>query len=336
MAKRLVFPEGYRSSLTQKETQRAIKIIKDTFQVKLAEALNLDRVTAPLIVTKASGINDDLNGIERKVHFTMKEIDGTAEVVQSLAKWKRRALYRYGYTVGEGIYTDMNAIRRDDDCDNTHSLFVDQWDWEKVITREQRTVDYLQATVRAIVKALGETNTVLQEKYPVLSTNVNEDVFFITSQELEDMYPDKSGKERENLITKEHGTVFIMGIGARLKSGHRHDGRAPDYDDWSLNGDILVWDKELDAALEISSMGIRVDAESLKAQLEIANATERMAFPYHQGVLSGEYPLTIGGGLGQSRICMFLLGKAHVGEVQVSIWPDDMREKCAENGIILL
>ena len=336
MAKRLVFPEGYSSSLTQKETQRAIKIIKDTFQVKLAEALNLDRVTAPLIVTKASGINDDLNGIERKVHFTMKEIDGTAEVVQSLAKWKRRALYRYGYNVGEGIYTDMNAIRRDDDCDNTHSLFVDQWDWEKVITREQRTVQYLQDTVRAIVNALAETNDILREKYPVLSTVVNKDVFFITSQELEDMYPDKSGKERENLITKEHGTVFIMGIGARLRSGHRHDGRAPDYDDWSLNGDILVWDKELDAALEISSMGIRVDAESLKSQLEIANATDRMSFPYHQGVLSGEYPLTIGGGLGQSRICMFLLGKAHVGEVQVSIWPDDMREKCAENGIILL
>ncbi len=336
MAKRLVFPEGYSSSLTQKETQRAIKIIKDTFQVKLAEALNLDRVTAPLIVTKASGINDDLNGIERKVHFTMKEIDGTAEVVQSLAKWKRRALYRYGYNVGEGIYTDMNAIRRDDDCDNTHSLFVDQWDWEKVITREQRTVQYLQDTVRAIVNALAETNDILREKYPVLSTVVNKDVFFITSQELEDMYPDKSGKERENLITKEHGTVFIMGIGARLRSGHRHDGRAPDYDDWSLNGDILVWDKELDAALEISSMGIRVDAESLKSQLEIANATDRMGFPYHQGVLSGEYPLTIGGGLGQSRICMFLLGKAHVGEVQVSIWPDDMREKCAENGIILL
>lgn len=336
MAKRLVFPQGYCSSLTQKDTQRAIKIIKDTFQVKLAAALNLDRVTAPLIVTKASGINDDLSGIERKVHFTMKEIEGTAEVVQSLAKWKRRALYRYGYTVGEGIYTDMNAIRRDDDCDNTHSLFVDQWDWEKVITREERSVEFLQDTVRAIVKALAETNAVLKEKYPVLSTDVNEDVFFITSQELEDMYPDKSGKERENLITKEHGTVFIMGIGARLKSGHRHDSRAPDYDDWSLNGDILVWDKELDAALEISSMGIRVDAESLKAQLEIAGATERSAFPYHQGVLTDTYPLTIGGGLGQSRICMFLLGKAHVGEVQVSIWPDDMREKCAEHGIILL
>ncbi len=336
MARNLVFPAGYSSTLTQKETQRAIKIIKDTFQVKLANALNLDRVTAPLMVTKDSGINDDLNGVERKVHFTMKEIEGTAEVVQSLAKWKRMALHRYGYTEGEGIYTDMNAIRRDDDCDNTHSLFVDQWDWEKVITREERTEEYLKTTVSAIVKALAETNALLQEKYPVLTTKVNEDVFFITSQELEDMYPDKSGKERENLITKEHGTVFIMGIGARLKSGHRHDGRAPDYDDWSLNGDILVWDKELDAALEISSMGIRVDAESLKAQLEIANATERMAFPYHKGVLNNEYPLTIGGGLGQSRICMFLLGKAHVGEVQVSIWPEDMREKCLENGIVLL
>ena len=336
MAKNLVFPEGYSSSLSQKDTQRAIKIIKDTFQVKLASALNLDRVTAPLMVTKASGINDDLSGVERKVHFTMKEVDGTAEVVQSLAKWKRMALHRYGYTDGEGIYTDMNAIRRDDDCDNTHSLFVDQWDWEKIITKEQRTVSYLQSVVSAIVKALAETNNVIKEKYPVLDTVVNEDVFFITSQELEDMYPDKSGKERENLITKEHGTVFIMGIGARLKSGHRHDGRAPDYDDWSLNGDILVWDKQLNAALEISSMGIRVDSETLKAQLETAGATERMAFPYHQGVLSGTLPLTIGGGLGQSRICMFLLGKAHVGEVQVSIWPDEMREKCAENGIILL
>lgn len=336
MAKNLVFPQGYSSSLSQKDTQRAIKTIKDTFQVKLAEALNLDRVTAPLMVTKASGINDDLNGVERKVHFTMKEIDGTAEVVQSLAKWKRMALHRYGYNEGEGIYTDMNAIRRDDDCDNTHSLFVDQWDWEKIITKEQRTVEYLQDTVSAIVKALAETNLILKEKYPVLDTEVNENVFFITSQELEDMYPDKSGKERENLITKEHGTVFIMGIGARLKSGHRHDGRAPDYDDWSLNGDILVWDKQLGAALEISSMGIRVDSESLKKQLETANATERSEFPYHKGVLSGTLPLTIGGGLGQSRICMFLLGKAHVGEVQVSIWPDDMREKCKENGIILL
>lgn len=336
MAKNMIFPKGYTSALTQKDTQRAIKLIKDTFQVKLANALNLDRVTAPLMVTKASGINDDLNGVERKVHFTMKEIDGTAEVVQSLAKWKRMALHRYGYTEGEGIYTDMNAIRRDDDCDNLHSLFVDQWDWEKVITREQRTVEYLQSTVSAIIKALAETNKVLKEKYPVLTTEINEDVFFITTQKLEDMYPDKSGKERENLITKEHGTVFIMGIGSRLKSGHRHDGRAPDYDDWSLNGDILVWDKELQCALEISSMGIRVDSESLKKQLEIAGATERMSFPYHQGVLSGTLPLTIGGGLGQSRICMFLLGKAHVGEVQVSIWPDDMREKCAENGIILL
>ena len=336
MARNLVFPKDYSSSLSQKDTQRAIKIIKDTFQVKLAEALNLDRVTAPLMVTKASGINDDLNGVERKVHFTMKEIEGTAEVVQSLAKWKRMALHRYGYNVGEGIYTDMNAIRRDDDCDNTHSLFVDQWDWEKIITKQQRTVEFLQSTVSAIVKALAETNAVLQEKYPVLDTVINENVFFITSQELEDMYPDKSGKERENLITKEHGTVFIMGIGARLKSGHRHDGRAPDYDDWSLNGDILVWDKQLGAALEISSMGIRVDSETLKKQLEIAGAEERSEFPYHQGVLTNTLPLTIGGGLGQSRICMLLLGKAHVGEVQVSIWPDDMREKCRENGIILL
>lgn len=336
MAKNTVYPQGYSSSLSQRDTQRAIKLIKDTFQTKLSEALNLDRITAPLIVTKASGINDDLNGVERKVHFTMKEIDGTAEVVQSLAKWKRTALARYGYSVGEGIYTDMNAIRRDDDCDNTHSLFVDQWDWEKVITREDRNTGYLYETVKAIVKALSQTNSVLKEKYPVLDTEINENVFFISSQELEDMYPDKSSKERENLITKQYGTVFIRGIGAKLNSGLRHDGRAPDYDDWSLNGDILVWNKTLNAALEISSMGIRVDSESLKRQLEIAGALERTEFPYHKAILENELPLTIGGGLGQSRICMLLLGKAHIGEVQVSVWPDDMREKCAENGIVLL
>ena len=331
-----VYPEGYSSILTLRDTQRAIKLTKDTFQVKLATALNLDRITAPLMVNKNAGINDDLNGVERKVHFTMKEIDGTAEVVQSLAKWKRMALYRYGYEPGEGIYTDMNAIRRDDDCDNLHSLFVDQWDWEKVITREQRTVQYLQDTVRAIVNALYETNEILKEKYPVLSTVVNKDVFFITSQELEDMYPDFSGKERENAITKAHGSVFIMQIGGKLKSGNKHDGRAPDYDDWTLNGDILVWNPVLESALEISSMGIRVDEAALLSQLEKAEALDRVNFPYHKGILDGTLPLTIGGGLGQSRICMLLLGKAHVGEVQVSIWPEDMKADCEKNGIVLL
>ena len=332
----LVFPEGYRSALSLRDTQRAIKLTKDTFQKSLGEALNLDRITAPLMVTQLSGLNDDLNGVERKVHFSMKEIDGTAEVVQSLAKWKRMALHKYGYTPGEGIYTDMNAIRRDDECDNLHSLFVDQWDWEKVITRADRTVAYLQDTVRRIVAALALTNRILRETYPALNTEIREDVFFITTQALEDLYPDKTPKERENLIVKEHGTVFLMQIGGRLKSGKPHDGRAPDYDDWSLNGDILVWDAVLGCALEISSMGIRVDAESLRRQLDLAGVPERARFPFHQGILTDTLPLTIGGGLGQSRICMLLLGKAHIGEVQVSIWPEEMRAACAEHGIFLL
>ena len=334
--KNMVYPEGYRSALSQRDTQRAIKIIKDTFQQALAKALNLDRVTAPLMVTKDSGINDDLNGVERKVHFTMKEIDGVAEVVQSLAKWKRMALYRYGYAPGEGIYTDMNAIRRDDDCDNLHSLFVDQWDWEKVIRREDRNTDYLKETVRKIVAALYATNEAVKETYPALSCRVNPDVYFITTQELEDRYPDLSPKERENAIVKEHGTVFLMQIGDRLKSGEKHDGRAPDYDDWLLNGDILLWNEVLGCAFEISSMGIRVDAASLKSQLAKAGAAERERFPYHQAILTDTLPLTIGGGLGQSRICMLLLQKAHIGEVQVSIWPEDMRKTCAEHNIILL
>jgi len=336
MSSTLIFPEDYKSALSLRDTQRAIKLTKDTFQNKLAAALNLDRITAPLMVTKASGINDDLNGVERKVHFTMKEIDGVSEVVQSLAKWKRMALYRYGYAPGEGIYTDMNAIRRDDDCDNLHSLFVDQWDWEKVITREDRNFDYLKDTVKKIIGALCDTNEALKAAYPVLKTEIKRDVFFITTQELEDMYPGLTSKERENAIVKEHGTVFIMQIGGALKSGKKHDGRAPDYDDWQLNGDIFVWDETLSLALEISSMGIRVDEKSLREQLKTAGAEEREQFPFHKGILSGTLPLTIGGGIGQSRLCMLLLGKAHIGEVQVSVWPDDMREKCAEHGINLL
>ncbi|MBQ6019622.1 MAG: aspartate--ammonia ligase [Clostridia bacterium] len=332
----LVFPEGYTSTLSRRDTQRAIKFIKDTFQKKLSAALNLDRVTAPLMVMQGSGINDDLNGVERKVHFTMKEVGGTAEVVQSLAKWKRMALYRYGYEPGEGIYTDMNAIRRDDDCDNLHSLFVDQWDWEKVITREDRNIEYLKDTVRRIVSALAETDRAVTEAYPELGADVCEDVYFVTSQELEDRYPDKTPKERENIVTKEHRTVFLMQIGGALKSGRPHDGRAPDYDDWSLNGDILVWNKILGCAEEISSMGIRVDAESMKKQLEIAGVPERAELPFHQGVLTGRLPLSIGGGLGQSRICMLLLDKAHIGEVQVAIWPEEMREECKKHGIRML
>ena len=334
--KNMIYPEGYCSALSLRETQKAIKIIKDTFQQELAKTLNLDRVTAPLMVTRDSGINDDLNGVERKVHFTMKEIDGVAEVVQSLAKWKRMALYRYGYQPGEGIYTDMNAIRRDDDCDNLHSLFVDQWDWEKVIRREDRNVAYLKDTVQKIVGVLIRTNVAVKASFPALSCAIDPEVFFITTQELEDLYPDCSPKERENRIVKAHGTVFLMQIGDKLKGGARHDGRAPDYDDWQLNGDILIWNDVLGCAFEISSMGIRVDADSLKAQLKKAGAEERERFPFHQGILNDTLPLSIGGGLGQSRICMLLLQKAHVGEVQVSVWPEDMRKTCAEHNIILL
>ncbi|MBR3737543.1 MAG: aspartate--ammonia ligase [Eubacterium sp.] len=331
-----IYPKGYQSSLTQRETQKAIKTVKDTFQTTLAKTLELDRITAPLIVTKSSGINDDLNGVERKVHFTMKNVEGEAEVVQSLAKWKRQALYRYGYKPGEGIYTDMNAIRRDDDTDNLHSMFVDQWDWCKVISRENRNIEFLKETVRKIVGAIYESNKKVQEQYPVLSFEMSRDVFFITTQELEDMFPDLSSKEREDAIVKEHGTVFLMQIGGKLRSGKKHDGRAPDYDDWKLNGDILVWNSLLECAFEISSMGIRVDSKSLHSQLEEENLLERENFEFHKNILNETYPLTIGGGIGQSRLCMLLLQKAHIGEVQCSIWSDEMREECREHNIVLL
>ena len=336
MSKSLILPEGYASVLTLRETQHAIKYIKDLFQQTLSFALTLDRVSAPLIVEKGSGINDDLNGVERKVDFDIKEISKEAEVVQSLAKWKRMALYRYGYQPGEGIYTDMNAIRRDDDTDNLHSIFVDQWDWEKVITREQRTEAFLKETVKNIVKAIIFTKRKVNLRYPVLKTALNEDVYFITAQELEDKYPDKTPKERENLIAKEHGTVFIMQIGGTLKSGEKHDGRAPDYDDWALNGDLFFWNKTLQKGIEISSMGIRVDETSLQKQLTEANALDRNKYAYHQMITNGTLPLTIGGGIGQSRLCMLLLEKAHIGEVQSSVWSDDMIQKCAEHGITLL
>ena len=337
MSRSLYIPEGYKSSLTLRETQHAIKYIKDVFQQALSFGLTLDRVSAPLIVRKGSGINDDLNGVERKVDFTIKEIENCeAEVVQSLAKWKRMALYRYGYRVGEGIYTDMNAIRRDDDTDNTHSIFVDQWDWEKVISREQRNVEFLKETVKEVVKAIAYTKRKVSLRYPVLSSAVCDKVFFITSQELEDMYPDKTAKERERLITKEHKTVFVMQIGGKLASGEKHDGRAPDYDDWSLNGDILIWNEVLDNAFEVSSMGIRVDENSLKSQLAEAGAEDRMKYDYHKMIADSTLPLTIGGGIGQSRLCMLLLEKAHIGEVQSSIWSDEMIHKCSENGITLL
>ena len=336
MSRTLYIPEGYQSALSLRETQHAIKYIKDLFQQALSFALTLDRVTAPLIVQKGSGINDDLNGIERKVEFSIKEIENDAEVVQSLAKWKRMALYRYKYNAGEGIYTDMNAIRRDDDTDNVHSIFVDQWDWEKVISREERTVELLKDAVTAIVKAIAFTKRKVNLRYPELKTTICDTPFFITAQELEDLYPDKSGKERERLITKEHGTVFIMQIGGKLKSGQPHDGRAPDYDDWTLNGDLLFWDEVLDNALEISSMGIRVDAQALEAQLTEKDALDRYQYDYHRMIRDGILPLTIGGGIGQSRLCMLLLEKAHIGEVQASVWPSAMLEECAAHGITLL
>lgn len=337
MAKSLYLPEGYTSALTLRETQHAIKYIKDLFQQTLSFALTLDRVTAPLIVEKGNGINDDLNGVERKVDFTIKEIDNKeAEVVQSLAKWKRMALYRYGYRPGEGIYTDMNAIRRDDDTDNLHSIFVDQWDWEKVITREQRTEEFLKETVKSIVKAIVYTKRKVSLRYPVLANPMSDEVYFVTSQELEDRWPDKTSKERENLITKEHGTVFIMQIGGKLASGQRHDGRAPDYDDWALNGDLFFWNETLQSGIEVSSMGVRVDETSLQKQLAELDALDRNQYAYHKMITDGTLPLTIGGGIGQSRLCMLLLEKAHIGEVQASLWPEEMVNKCTAAGITLL
>ncbi len=336
MSKEVYIPEGYKSALSLRETQHAIKFIKDTFQQTLSFAVTLDRVTAPLIVRKNNGINDDLNGVERKVDFDMKSESGEAEVVQSLAKWKRLALYRYGYRVGEGIYTDMNAIRRDDEMDNVHSIFVDQWDWEKVITRDQRNVQFLKETVKAIVKAIVYTKRAVSLRYPVLNAEICEEPFFITTQELEDKYPNLTPKEREREITREKKTVFLMQIGKMLKSGTRHDGRAPDYDDWELNGDILFWDEVIQDSLEISSMGIRVDATSLANQLKELKAEDRMKFEYHKMIADGTLPLTIGGGIGQSRLCMLMLEKAHIGEVQASVWPAAMLSLCEKNGINML
>lgn len=336
MSKSLCIPDGYKSALTLRETQHAIKYIKDLFQQNLSFSLTLDRVTAPLIVKKGSGINDDLNGVERKVEFSFKEMETDAEVVQSLAKWKRMALYRYGYNAGEGIYTDMNAIRRDDDVDNIHSFFVDQWDWERVITKENRNEEFLKSVVKDIVKAIVYTKRKVSLRYPQLSRSICDEVTFITSQELEDMYPDKTPKERENLIAEKYKTVFIMKIGGKLKSGETHGGRAPDYDDWELNGDLFFWNDVLKEGLEISSMGIRVDEETLKKQLKEADAEDRLKYDYHKGIAEGKLPYTIGGGIGQSRLCMLLLEKAHIGEVQVSVWPEDMMKECEENGIMLL
>ena len=329
-------PEGYAPILDLYQTQTAIGDLKQSFQRELATALNLKRATAPLFVDPASGLNDNLNGVERPVSFDIKGVDTVAEVVQSLAKWKRMALMRYGFAPGEGIYTDMNAIRRDEDLDNLHSVYTDQWDWEKVITREQRNIETLKNTVRAIVAAVSYTNDAIKAKFPQLSCRIERDVFFVTAQELEDMYPVLSPKERENKIVREHGTVFVMQIGKLLRSGTRHDGRAPDYDDWELNGDILVWNDVIDCAFELSSMGIRVDAESLDRQLSELGADDRRSLTYHRMLLADELPLTIGGGIGQSRLCMLILQKAHIGEVQVSVWDSETVEACERGGIPLL
>ena len=329
-------PDGYRAKLGLYETQSAISLIKRTFQDALAAVLNLERVSAPLFVKPSDGLNDDLNGYERPVRFDIPAAEVEAEVVHSLAKWKRYALHRYGFKPGSGLYTDMNAIRRDEALDNLHSVYVDQWDWEKVITREERNEALLKRTVRAIVDAIGYTLTVVQARYPELSLSLNRDVAFVTSEELIALYPGRPAREREQLFVREHGTAFIMQIGGRLSDGKPHDGRAPDYDDWSLNGDILFYYPVLDCALEISSMGIRVDEAALAAQLKLAGCEARAALPFHRALLGGELPLTIGGGIGQSRLCMMMLEKAHIGEVQASVWPQEMIEQCADHHIYLL
>ena len=326
---------GYEKNLTTYQTQTVIGSIKRLFEDNLSNNLNLKRVSAPLFVDVSTGLNDDLNGTERPVKFDILETKTDAVVVHSLAKWKRYALLKYGFPVGEGIYTDMNAIRRDEEMDNIHSIYVDQWDWEKVIDRETRTIKNLKETVKKIVGAICDTHEKISKEY-ALKTFLSRDVSFVTTYELEEMYPTLTSKERENAYLKEHKTAFIMEIGDALKSGERHDGRAPDYDDWHMNGDIMFWNDVLDCAFEVSSMGIRVDEKSLDEQLTKANADDRRKFPFHKMLLEGKLPLTMGGGIGQSRLCMLILGKAHIGEVQVSIWDEETMKKCKELGIDLL
>jgi aspartate--ammonia ligase len=334
----LQIPENYDPVLSVRETQEAIKYIRDTFQKEFGREMNLLRISAPLFVTKKSGLNDNLNGIERPVGFDIQEMPGEQiEVVQSLAKWKRYALKKYGFDVHEGLYTNMNAIRRDEILDNLHSVYVDQWDWEKVITKEERTNETLEATVRTIFKVIKHMEHEVWYKYPEAVCHLADDVYFTTSQDLEDLYPDLSIKDRENAIVREKKCVFIKHIGHPLKrSGKPHDGRAPDYDDWNLNGDLFFWLPSLQKALEISSMGIRVDENSIVSQCKEAHCEGRLTLPYHQMIVNKELPYTIGGGIGQSRLCMLLLNKAHVGEVQASIWPDEMLENCEKHNIHLL
>ena len=333
---KLFVPEGYHSPLDLYKTQKAISFIKENFQSKLSEAMRLKRVSAPLFVTEASGLNDNLNGTERPVSFDVPAVGEDVQVVHSLAKWKRLALHEYHFYVGNGLYTDMNAIRRDEDLDNIHSIYVDQWDWERVITREDRTLEYLIKTAQTIVDVICDTNAELQKAFPELNVKLNRDMYAITTQELEDMYPDLTAKEREDAIAKKHGTVLLMQIGGKLKSGKPHDGRAPDYDDWSLNADILFYNQLLGRAFEISSMGIRVDAEALDRQLTERGCDDRRNLPFHKMLLNDELPLSIGGGIGQSRLCMLMMGRAHIGEVQSSIWDKETIEGCKKAGIKLL
>ena len=334
---KLILPEGYDPRIDVRTTQDAIKYIRDTFQREFGQEMHLERISAPLFVDKASGLNDNLNGVERPVGFDMLAIPGIeVEVVQSLAKWKRMALKNYGFQPGEGLYTNMNAIRRDEEPDNLHSLYVDQWDWERVIRKEERNEETLRETVQNIFKILKHMEHEVWYKYPEAVNHLPDEIVFIDSEELLRRYPDKTPKERENLITKEYGCVFLMRIGEKLSNGEPHDGRAPDYDDWQLNGDILFWYETLGTTLEISSMGIRVDEKSLMEQLKKAGCEERAALPYHRMLLDGALPYTIGGGIGQSRLCMLLLNKAHIGEVQSSLWPEEMREQCLRHGIPLL
>jgi aspartate--ammonia ligase len=333
----LLIPKDYHSALNLHDTQIGIKTVKDFFQNLLADRLNLLRVSAPLFVDPQSGLNDNLNGVERPVVFGIREQNDTeAEIVHSLAKWKRYALQKYGFSCGEGLYTDMSAIRRDEETDNIHSIYVDQWDWEKIISKDERNLDFLKDTVRTVYKVLRKTEKYMAIQYDYIEEILPHDIFFITTQELEDMFPDYSPKEREYYITKAKGAVCIMQIGDILESGEKHDGRAPDYDDWTLNADIVVYYPILDIALELSSMGIRVDKDSLKSQLDKAGCPERASLPFQKAILDEKLPLTIGGGIGQSRICMFFLRKAHIGEVQCSLWPEDVTQKALKSGIQLL
>ena len=333
----LILPEGYKPILDQAETQRAIKGVEDYFQAELAYGLQLRRVTAPLFVEPASGLNDNLNGYERRVDFTIKDMgERDVEIVQSLAKWKRMALNKYKVEPGHGIYTDMNAIRRDEELDNLHSIYVDQWDWEKVIRKEDRNEYYLENTVITIYNAIKNACDYVNRLYRDIKTIIPNEIEFIDSQDLEDRYPDKSPKEREELAAREYGAIFIKRIGGNLKSGKPHDGRAPDYDDWELNGDIILWDDVLEVPIELSSMGIRVNSDVMKKQLELSDKMDRANLPFHKDVIENRLPLTIGGGIGQSRLCMFFLRKAHIGEVQVSVWPEEMERICEKHNIFLL